>query len=515
MKLKIIVTLLIFSSVGLFGQSSKPIEFDENVGIQFMKLKKKIKLDKPYSKDVYSLKFLEKRDISEYGFYGLNMIDDLKVIKKEKKNNYFTYSSSFLWKNCDYKESNTALKYGYVYEVRKINDLSVIFDTMIIYIDQQTSGSGSEMESTFHPYAFLMSDYKKRYQTMIDYTYGGHEKLVFPDDSLYVIGLSYNVDYNYYWGVGLDNPMINSLTYVVSNTKDLLFIKENVLKLSEDDYRHVYLDSAWIEKSIYKDKIYNNTINIFDLVSSKQSGKSPNVNNELGEMKSKYQNISYWQNWAKDYHKEKLVTSTGDFSLVFKNGAIYYSFREGLLESDGNEILNQGDEKILFYQKENSVKINNRKIEDLETELDNRFLLSTGSYENPFSAGPSAWMNCDNVYGKDNFNILNLFAVQALNQYNYSRITAEEKKKEIEKEEREIRKASKKYGKKYVDAALDFDIIVGMHEDLLPYPLKLWTIKSRSDFKNGYDLYLYSMLDTSVHLYITVRNHKVSYVSVW
>ena len=44
MKLKIIVTVLIISSAVLFGQSTKPIEFDENVGIQFMKLKKKIKL---------------------------------------------------------------------------------------------------------------------------------------------------------------------------------------------------------------------------------------------------------------------------------------------------------------------------------------------------------------------------------------------------------------------------------------------------------------------------------------
>ena len=78
-----------------------------------------------------------------------------------------------------------------------------------------------------------------------------------------------------------------------------------------------------------------------------------------------------------------------------------------------------------------------------------------------------------------------------------------------------IRKANKKYGKKYVDAAIDFDIIVGMHEDLLPYPLKLWSISSRSDFSNGYKLYLYSKLDTSVHLYIIVKNHKVSYVSVW
>lgn len=70
-----------------------------------------------------------------------------------------------------------------------------------------------------------------------------------------------------------------------------------------------------------------------------------------------------------------------------------------------------------------------------------------------------------------------------------------------------------KYGKKFVDAALEGNIIVGMPDDLLDIPLKLWTIDRRSQVAGGYILYCHSMLNTSKRLTIKVSNKKVIYIS--
>ena len=91
--------------------------------------------------------------------------------------------------------------------------------------------------------------------------------------------------------------------------------------------------------------------------------------------------------------------------------------------------------------------------------------------------------------------------------------TIETEEKEEEKDRKQIESLYPKYGKKFVDASIERNIIVGMHEDLLPYPLQLWEIKSRSTFNGGYTLYCSSMIDVSKKLTIRVTNKKVSYVS--
>lgn len=71
----------------------------------------------------------------------------------------------------------------------------------------------------------------------------------------------------------------------------------------------------------------------------------------------------------------------------------------------------------------------------------------------------------------------------------------------------------KKFGAKFVNEALNGNIIIGMPEDLLPIPLKLWEIYSRSQTNGGYTLYCKSYLDSSVRLRLSVTNGKVSYIS--
>lgn len=84
------------------------------------------------------------------------------------------------------------------------------------------------------------------------------------------------------------------------------------------------------------------------------------------------------------------------------------------------------------------------------------------------------------------------------------------KNKEIDKNKQLL---VNKFGAKYTNEALNGNIIIGMPEGLLPIPLKLWKITSRSKWNNGYKLYCTSYLDSSAKLSVYVQNGKVTYVS--
>ena len=87
--------------------------------------------------------------------------------------------------------------------------------------------------------------------------------------------------------------------------------------------------------------------------------------------------------------------------------------------------------------------------------------------------------------------------------------------KTIQGNKKFISDMTKKYGKKYVDDALNGDITMGMPEELLPLPLQAWVIKSRDEFPNGYNLYCNFSFNTARKLLITVKNKKVVRISNW
>lgn len=72
-----------------------------------------------------------------------------------------------------------------------------------------------------------------------------------------------------------------------------------------------------------------------------------------------------------------------------------------------------------------------------------------------------------------------------------------------------------KYGQKYTDEAQNGNIIVGMPQELLPIPLRVWSITSKEDFSNGYKIWCKFRLDTSKRLLVVVRDGKVTRVSTW
>jgi hypothetical protein len=99
-----------------------------------------------------------------------------------------------------------------------------------------------------------------------------------------------------------------------------------------------------------------------------------------------------------------------------------------------------------------------------------------------------------------------------------AKIKFDEKAKEtktIQGNKKFISDMTKKYGKKYVDDAMNGDITMGMPEDLLGIPLRNWVIKSRDEFSNGYNLYCSFSFNTARKLLITVKNKKVVRISNW
>ena len=88
----------------------------------------------------------------------------------------------------------------------------------------------------------------------------------------------------------------------------------------------------------------------------------------------------------------------------------------------------------------------------------------------------------------------------------------ETERKQKEKYQKDL---LKKFGKKYVEEAQNGNIVDGMPEGLLQIPLRVWTIKSNTEWSNGYRIYCTYKFDTSRRLIVYVSKGKVSSISTW
>ncbi|MGC6433543.1 MAG: hypothetical protein ACON4M_05055 [Crocinitomicaceae bacterium] len=112
-------------------------------------------------------------------------------------------------------------------------------------------------------------------------------------------------------------------------------------------------------------------------------------------------------------------------------------------------------------------------------------------------------------------------------EYKKTRDLYEQQKAEMKaKEEAEAKAAEEKqkkelyakYGKKYVDAAYEGEIITGMHEDLANVIVsKMYYVSSSTDLGNGTTRYWLEPNSSvaTIHLIITIKNKTVTSVSTW
>ena len=91
----------------------------------------------------------------------------------------------------------------------------------------------------------------------------------------------------------------------------------------------------------------------------------------------------------------------------------------------------------------------------------------------------------------------------------------EKKRKEKIEEESQLNNLYEKYGKSFVDLALNGEIVIGMHKELTFIPLKLWVFDYSRRFNDTMYYYYESRLNSSTRLKLSIRDDKVVSVSVY
>ena len=331
---------------------------------------------------------------------------------------------------------------------------------------------------------------------------------VFPDTAVYL-------QKHYYKISRIDNEEVNnnlfSTFYLFSNSANILtpekYIQEKGIRISDVWENNLYCKKSLtyshseIQKlslmdlwtaNLFKKKFLVDTL--YSVIYPRTLVKETIFEGEFN--KRRFTNIKF-----EDF-KDKILSSIDiDTVLVYAdvyNGPYSFQLRS---QSRNRGQRNMSQNIAIKVLNENAISIND-KVYDQRLS-DTNYVIGYQSHRD------DKWLEY-----MSNPNDLEEFVEAWFNHlYDGAKDYYKEKLVEQEEEKKQLQKLYSKYGTKYVQAAEKFDIIVGMHEDLLPYPLKLWTITSRSRTSTGYTIYCRSMLDSSKRLTVTVSNKKVSYVA--
>lgn len=232
-------------------------------------------------------------------------------------------------------------------------------------------------------------------------------------------------------------------------------------------------------------------------------------------------------------HKNYFADWNGNFPKTDSDSFYYYleskstNDLNGMNKNDYWENIFKEEEKFKSVLDVSDLKIDALSI-NLNSDLNNIFAFPKLNFENDKIYQPREYID-----EKTNIGIAVLefntnysggfFSTEMLHSLTFKlkRETKEiynEKTKEINRvqgNKKVIADMTKKYGKKYVDDALNGNITIGMPEELLPIPLQACVIKSRDEYPNGYKLYCSFRLNTDRKLLITVINKKVFKISNW
>ena len=365
----------------------------------------------------------------------------------------------------------------------------------------------------------------------------GYFSNIFPDNEIYLYDVVYDINF-----VGSEQKA-KFVTTAISNTK------ENKLNI-EDFYsteKHKPIEFKY-KSSINIYKLLSNPIIIDSITGIKniknsafrywdQENQDIKINNEAKLMRQDLNNFTkfnntYFTNKFKDLSYLGTIEKKPYILKVKKEdergSVIGFEFNQYIQDRDYN--INHGanlsietnETKVIF--KYNPQNMGNYVNDDynfspksITKEFDTR--LDSLNFKFVF-VDPLLLMNVDYErqdyhYQKDVNNLIDFNAKncsQTLKEY-YDFLQSNNKQKTINNKNKEI--LYSKYGKKYVDLALEGQMVVGMPEDLLVMTMNVWEITRRTNFQNGYGWDCYSKLDKSKKLTLRVTNKKVSYVSYY
>lgn len=401
---------------------------------------------------------------------------DTLVVFKSQPNGYFGYIMS---------------------DVKKMSQNIVFVDSL--YAEDLKQQKRDEIRSKLQKLNSFLGDYKSK---------------MFPDNKVYLYSYASSVDFlerNIYLNFVKNYYRITTPNFIISNSNDLDYVKKK-LDPQRTDTSSVHLvnsytieslidSSAILKLKTYKyDKFTRNEIDV------SQELKEYTTNQAKFDI---YKEPSYW---AKKLPKNILET---EFTLLLDVlDANYWDSRSSsnvktkqltfVANLDGSELTIP----ILIYFTPNAFKLDGK---DFDPRIDEDYRFSK-SLEFEYRTTKIFYALNDNdmdvyngFFGSEYF----LWGAADIDRERREELAA--KKEEVENKKILVPLYAK-YGKQYVDQAVEGNIIVGMHEDLLERPLKLWSITSRSLVPGGYILYCKSMLDSSQRLTVKVLNKKVVYV---
>lgn len=344
-----------------------------------------------------------------------------------------------------------------------------------------------------------------------NWAYGNFAK-IFPEEKIYLYDISYLLD---------GDIKVNSLA--VSNISPNLISKENFPKnekINFVSYRFVKDFNVFDlinKKSETLDSVYFGGYNGLSAFSYWKKGESENkiLDDEKDAIFGGENNISKYDF---KYFLEKVkrydLIGKAPLNFTFKLSNDYNSLFEIRLLSGFMLSIYGKDEIIKFSAGKDSYSYGiqgfnvseEREFDTRVDKLDFNFVLVDVAFIEPFTSNQNKKQtnkeNLEEYIAKDYRDVIKEF-------YDYLKET---KKKDIVSNQNK-QLLINKFGAKYTNEALNGNIIVGMPEGLLPIPLKLWKITSRSKWNNGYKIYCTSYLDSSAKLSVYVQNGKVTYVS--
>lgn len=441
-------------------------------------------------------------------------------ILRRYKNELTTYTSESL------DVERLGYKFSIVKNSTQVKNNAPATDTLVVFKSQPNGYMGylvsdiKNMESNIKRIdSIYIAEIQQKKQAAdaalrdsIDTALGKHKEKLFPKDELYLYAYRYRnydlkeLNKKKYKGV----PEIWSTFLIVANTNDLDYVKGKI----KEEYR----DSVWFVKKVSLSQIYDNSV-LINLKSGSDEIYLSNLNSWLKEFNAAkadptklkvYEKFDYWVN-SVDVSKIRDIDFKLSFEFLERNNRSVLCFRTYF----GKDSL--GYYPIFDRVDKNQIVLNNEVYDERIDDINYKFAFALhvanyGSIQVRFSPEPEVLSD-----GIDIFSLDDLAIKQYTAKIDYVRFierTAEIQAKQQEEEEnKKLTLAyNAKYGKQYVDQALEGNIIIGMHEDLLELPLRLWSITSKSLVPGGYILYCKSMLDSSKRLTVKVLNKKVVYV---
>ena len=481
------------------------------------------------SSDIVMLNFIGYQNLEKFNLHG---VYDYYIYAIDKNDSLFTrynkpkyvlakpglfIDPSFELK--DYKIDRV----GYKFQVFSYARPEIVKDTLILY--------NWVNKEKWEQCGFLTSDHRRRglniaennakeklaeklkKDSLVNDRLKEFKKKLFPTDSLYLFKVKYKVIYDQEFNYS-STEKIFSEGFAIGNTRDI----KNAAKVPESSSGNGKweVDSVWFHKAISTiDLAESDTLLTFigiNLPYGVSYDKETAEVDKNFKNYSKYNSIDYW---AKKIEEKYFGKSTFVMSLIpsSRNDMLMMKFTE--IVSHANPEVRPGvyENELPFFQKLSANKISFFG-KEYDTRVDNlnfnfiNFLPFKDYSRN--SQASSFVRHSTGAYGTSAKYTKRGVALEALQSFRRLVGNIDEK---IENQ-KIIDQLTKKYGARYVNEALNGNVVINMPEDLLPIPLKLWEIYSRSTFTNGFSLSLYSLLDRSKKLYIKVVNHKVASVSV-